>query len=151
MNHPQIYFNNVSVSCTSFQKHLGIYLDEKLNFNHHIKQKMTKAINEIRVIKRLSRMLRRHSRLTIYKSLVRPHLEYDDMLYDQYNNKSLCQKTETIQCNAALATTGAISGTSQIKFYNELGLKSFEFRRCFRKLCLFFKIQKLAYQSIYLI
>ena len=36
---------------------------------------------------------------------------------------------------------GAIKGTSQIKLYNELGLQSLEFRRLFRKLCLFFKIR----------
>ena len=52
-SHPQISFNNVPVSCASFQKHLGICLDEKLNFNHHIKGKMTKAMKGIGVIKRL--------------------------------------------------------------------------------------------------
>ena len=35
-SHPQICFNNVPVSCVSFQKHLGVYLDEKLNFNYYI-------------------------------------------------------------------------------------------------------------------
>ena len=30
-SHPQISFNKVPVSRASFQKHLGIYLDEKLN------------------------------------------------------------------------------------------------------------------------
>ena len=30
--------------------------------------------------------------------------------------------------NTALAITGTIKGTSQIKLYNELGLESFEFR-----------------------
>ena len=79
-------------------------------------------------------MLPRHSLLTIYKSFVRPHLDYGDILYDQPNN-SLCQKIETIQYNAALAITSAIKGTSQIKLYNKLGLESLEFRRWFRKLC----------------
>ena len=141
-SHPQVFFNNISVSRVSFQKHLGIYLDEKLNFNHHIKEKMTKAMKGIGVIKRLSKMLPRHSLLTIYKSFVRPHLDYGDILYDQPNNKSFCQKIETVQYNAALAITGAIKGTSQIKLYNELGLESLEFRRWFRKLCLFYKIKK---------
>ena len=38
-SHPQVFFNDIPVSRVSFQKHLGIYLDEKLNFNHHIKEK----------------------------------------------------------------------------------------------------------------
>ena len=77
-------------------------------------------MRRIGVIKRLSKMLPQHSLLTIYKSFVVPHLDYGNILYDQPNNKSLCQKIETIQCNAALAITGAIKGTSQIKLYNEL-------------------------------
>ena len=51
----------------------------------------------ISAIKRLSKMLPQHSLLTIYKSFVRPHLDYGDILYDQPNNKSLCQKIETVQ------------------------------------------------------
>ena len=56
-SHPLIYFNNVPVSCVSFQKHLGVYLDKKLNFNYHIKEKMSKAMKGIGVIKKLSNML----------------------------------------------------------------------------------------------
>ena len=54
---------------------------------------------------------------------VRPHLDYVDVLYDQPNNKSLYQKIESVQYNATLAITRAIKGTSQMKFYNELGLE----------------------------
>ena len=38
-SHPQISFNHAPVSHASFQKHLEIYLDDKLNFNHHIREK----------------------------------------------------------------------------------------------------------------
>ena len=85
-------------------------------------------------------MLPRHSLLKVYKSFVRPHLDYGNTLHDQPDNKSLCQKIETIQYNAALSIIGVIKGASQIKLYNELGLESL--RRWFRKLCLFFKIEK---------
>ena len=90
-SHSQVSFNNIPVSRASFQRHL-IYLDEKLNFNHHIKEKMTKAMKGIGVIKRLSKMSSRHSLLTMCKLFVRPHLGYGDILYDQRSNKRLCQK-----------------------------------------------------------
>ena len=135
--HPQISFKNVPVYCASFQKHLGIYLNGKLNFNYHVKEKMTKANKRTGVLNRLSKMLHGHSLLTICKSFVWPHLDYGDILYDQSNNKSLCQKIETIQYNAPLAITGAMKGTSQIKLYNELGLESLEFRPWFKKLFVF--------------
>ena len=50
MTHTQVFFSDIPVSRVSFQKHLQIYLDEKLNFNHYIKEKMTKAMKEIGAI-----------------------------------------------------------------------------------------------------
>ena len=50
----------------------------------------------IGVIKRLRKILPQHSLLIIYKSFVRPHLDYGDILYNQPNNKSFCQKIETV-------------------------------------------------------
>ena len=66
-----------------FQKCLGIYLDEKFNFNYHIIEKMAKSMKGIGVIKRLSRTPPLHSLLTIYKLFIWPHLDYVDVLYDQ--------------------------------------------------------------------
>ena len=50
-------------------------------------------------------------------------------------------KFEYIQCNTVLFITGAINGTSLIRLYNELDLKSLKFRRGFKKLCLFYKLK----------
>ena len=103
-----------------------------------------KANKGIGIIKRLSNTLHRRSLLIIYKSFIRPHLDYCDIIYDQSNNKSFCTKIEHMQYNAALAITGAIKGTSQTKLYKELGLESLKFRRWFRRLCTFFKIKTSA-------
>ena len=40
-----------------------------------------------------------------------------------------------------MAITGAIKGTSQLKIYNELGTESLKFKRWFRRLRVFFKIE----------
>ena len=55
---------------------------------------------------------------------------------------SLHQKLESIQCNACLAITGAIQGTSKEKLYQEIGLESLQLRRWYRKLGMFYKIFK---------
>ena len=34
-DHPPIYFNDIPVTQTTAQKHIGLYLDEKLNYNTH--------------------------------------------------------------------------------------------------------------------
>ena len=95
-----------------------------------------KASKVIGVIKKLFKSLPRNALLTIYKSFVRPHLDYGDIVYDRPNNESFISKLEQVQYNAALAITGAIKCTSHSKLYKELGLESLESRRRVR--CLHF-------------
>ena len=56
----------------------------------------------------MSRVLPRITLLSVYKAFIRLHLDYTDVVYDQPNNESFCNKIESIQYNAALAITGAI-------------------------------------------
>ena len=75
----------------------------------------------------------------MYKAFVRPHLKYGDMIFDQTYNASFLQ-LESIQYSACLAITGTIRGTSYEKLNPELDLGTLQYRRWFRKLCLFYKI-----------
>ena len=52
-NHPTISLNNIQVERTSHQKHLGIILDEKLNFKQHLDSIIPKVNKVIFVIKKL--------------------------------------------------------------------------------------------------
>ena len=47
-----------------------------------------------------------------------------DINYDGACNTSFHQNIESIQCNAGLAITGAVRGTSREKVYQELGFES---------------------------
>ena len=123
-------------------KHLGMHLDEKLNVNTHIKEKMqTKANKGIWIIRKLAHILPRESMVIIYKSFVRPHTDYGDIIYDQPNNDSFCSMSERVQYNAAIAIYGAIKGTSQLKLYKELGFESLKFTRWYRRLCFLHKLR----------
>ena len=85
-----------------------MFLGESLKFSFHIKEKMSKAMKGIGIIQKRSKTLPRHALTTIYKSFIRPHLDYGDIIYDQPNNEILNQKIERIQYQAALAIAGAI-------------------------------------------
>ena len=61
--------------------------------------------------------------MTIYKSFIRPHLDYEDVVYDQASNESFHQSLESLQYNNAIVTTGAIRGTSSEKLFQKLGLE----------------------------
>ena len=41
--HPSVFFNDAAVKQSISQNHLGIHLDEKLDFNAHIKENISKA------------------------------------------------------------------------------------------------------------
>ena len=123
-NHPPLFFNENVVPQTSLQKHLGMFLDSKLNFSEHLKTIFQKTNKAIGLLRKLQTLLPRAPLITIYKSFIRPHLDYGDMIYDQTFNMSSQQKMETIQYNAALAITGAIRSSSREKLYQELGLKT---------------------------
>ena len=105
-----------------------------MNFNEHFESKITKCNKIIGLIKKLSLILSRKNLLTIYKSFVRPNLDYADIIYDKPLNESLKRKIEMVQYNAALIITGAFKGTSRDKIYQELGLESLPDRRWTRKL-----------------
>ena len=42
-NHPDLTFNNIPIGRESSTKHLGVYLDTRLNFSRHIKEKNSKS------------------------------------------------------------------------------------------------------------
>ena len=88
------------------KSHLGVVLDSNLNFNTHIDQKIKKCNKMIGLIRRLSVNLPRNALLAIYKSCIRPHLDYDGILYDKPNNNNFQNKMEKVQYRACLAITG---------------------------------------------
>ena len=93
----------------------------------------------IGLIRKLSVNVSRNALLTIYKSFIRPHLDYGDILYHKSENENFQNKLEKVQYRACLAITGAIQGTSRQKLYDELGLHSLSKRRWRNKLIFFIK------------
>ena len=63
--------------------------------------------------------------INIFKSFLRPYLDYGDVIYDRAYNTSFHQNIKSIQYNAALATTGAVRGKKNLKkLCQELGFES---------------------------
>ena len=138
--HPVVYFDKRAVKSTQIYKHLGMMLDSNLSYMHRIKSILNKANKTIGLSCKFQLIHPRHFLITIYKTFIRPHLDYGDVIYDHTFNESFHQRLESIQYNAAIAITGTIRGTSWEKRFQELGPKTLKFRRWFRKLYLFYKI-----------
>ena len=92
------------------------------------------------LIRKFQPILPRFSLLNIYKTFVRPHLYYGDMIYDETYNASFHRKLESIEYSACLAITGTTRGTSYEKLNEELGLELLQSKQWLRNLCLFYKI-----------
>ena len=135
-----LHFDNNIVSQTLYQKYLGIFLDAQFTFEEHLKVITTRVNKTIGPLRKLRKYLQRPVLMTIYKAFVRPHLVYDDVIYDEAYNTTFHQKLESNQYNAWLALLRAIRGLPREKRYQELGLESLQ-RQCWCS-CLFYKIFK---------
>ena len=123
------YFNDNIVRKVQIQKHGGLLVDQKESLDEHFQCIFTKTCKIIELIRKLQPVLSGSALLTIYKSFLRLYLEYGDIIYDCVFNESFQNKLESVQCNAALAITGAIRGSSWEKLYQELDLKSLKSRQ----------------------
>ena len=81
--HPTLSFSNNTVTQSVTQKHLGMLLDTKLDFQEHLKSIFNKVNKAIGLLRKLHNTLSRLPLLSIYKSFIRPHVDYGDVIYDQ--------------------------------------------------------------------
>ena len=101
-------------------------------------------------MKHLNNLLPFKSLNQMYKSLVRPHLDYCDIVYhipptvrnppEGVTLHHQMEMVEKIQYQAALAVTGAWQGTDRVKLYEELGWESLSDRRIMRRVLQLHKI-----------
>ena len=72
-------------------------LDSSLSYEHHIKSILNKVTKEIGLLRKFQLIFSRHSLITIYKTFIRPHLDYGDVIYDHTFNELFHQRLEAIQ------------------------------------------------------
>ena len=115
--HPPLHFNNNNVYQASPPKHVGLTLDTILTSEEHlinVSDKISKTIGLLRILKNISP---RPACLTIYKCFIRPHLDYGDVIMIRHTTYLSTKNLESSQCNATLALTRAIRGSSREKLY----------------------------------
>ena len=73
--YPSVFFNNSAIVTASNQKLLGVYVDEKPNFNEYFEEKIARTSKGISLIEKLQNKLPSNALLTIYKTFIRPQLD----------------------------------------------------------------------------
>jgi len=83
---------------------LGVNFDPQLKFHKHIHDKINKAYSFLGVIKRNFTFLDKDAFITLYKALVRSHLEYVVQVWSPYS-VAYIKKIEKVQIRAAKLIT----------------------------------------------
>ena len=122
-----------------FSRKSKVHQKSKLDFNILVDNKIKNCYKIIGLIKRLPVSVPKEALLTIYKSFIRPHVDYGDILYDKPENQNFQNKFKKVQYKVCLAITRAIQGTSRQKNYDELGLHTLIEKRWRSKLIFFVK------------
>jgi len=91
--------NGIPLQKDDFVRDVGVYFDSKLSFDAHINEKINKANSILGLIKRNFTSLSHEAFLSIYKALVRSHLEYAVSIWNPYK-KEFIEKLEKIQMRA---------------------------------------------------
>ena len=59
-----------------------MFLDSKLSFKEDVQNVVNKVSKTLGLLRKLQNILPRPPLITIYKSLIRPHLDYGDIFYN---------------------------------------------------------------------
>ena len=134
--HPEYHYSmtdntdeakSVTLQETPVEKDLGIYVDKDLNYKEHIHKSITKANQTLGMIRRTFQYIDRNIFISLYKSRVRPVLEYGNTIWSPRHKKDI-QAVEKVQQRATKLVPGLkdLDYTARLKI---LKLPSLSYRR----------------------
>jgi hypothetical protein len=138
---PILRLNGVIINEAETHKHLGLTFNSSLTWTDHINQLVSKASRCIGLLKRIGRDVPRQCLEVLYKSMIRPIMEYADIIFDGSSDASL-KRLEDTQRQAALACTSAYKHTRHVNLLEELGWSPLAIRRKHHRMNQMFKIQQ---------
>ena len=109
------------------EKDLGVTIDCNLSFRDHINSKVNLANRNLGIIFRTLSFLDEETFLHLYKSLVRPHVEYSTPNWSPYYKKDRIM-IENLQRRATKLVT-PLKNYSYPERLKKLGLPTLEYRR----------------------
>ena len=123
----QYRMNNVILEEIEAEKDLGVQVDNQLSFKSHVAMVTAKANRVVGVIRRSFDNLTEELFATLFKSLVRPILEYGHSVWNPHL-KTLSQEVERVQ-RRATGLLGSLKHLSYPERLQKLELPSLEHRR----------------------
>ena len=138
-NSPPVLFNDIVVERVQQHRHLGIWLDYRLDWGKQVKEVCLKANGKLAVLRSV-KYLSRSTLDLLYKLTVRSVIDYGLAIYFHTLKQTEISRLNQIQYRTAKLCTGALHYTSQTKLEADLGWESLAVRANFLGLSLFQKI-----------
>lgn len=132
VNKPHLLMNDIPITQVSSFNFLGLTIDEKLSWNEHITKISTKISRVIGILNKLKHQLPLNVKITMYNSLILPHINFGILLWgfklskiDKLQKKAVrcisCSKynahSEPILKTLKLLKIQDIFTTAKLKFY----------------------------------
>ena len=137
--------NRTEMTVTTLEKDLGVHIDEKLNFDKHIEKITKKAASKCSQILRNFTFRSKDVMVPLFKSIVRPILEYSNCAWNTGLQKHI-DEIEKIQ-RRFTKNIFTVKNLSYENRLEKLKLPSLEFRRLRGDLIQTFKITRQFYDS----
>ena len=137
---PHLKFGGQAIPSHDRHKHLGLTFSRDLRFHEHINEICKKVTQTLSPLYPIAQYLPRPILDQVYKTYIRPHFDYCDIIYDGHITVHDATRLETLQNRAARLTTGALFRTSTDKLRQELGWEKLSTRRQIHRLSLYHKL-----------
>lgn len=138
-NYNAVFYDNQPIPRVDSHTHLGVVFSEHMSWENHIRSRVKKSAPMINSLKRMSNILPRSCKENIYKTFIRPILEYGCLLFNNCP-EYLSDVLERCQRSVAISCTGAYSSVSHNALLTELGWPSLKVRREYYQLNMMYKI-----------
>ena len=132
------HLHGQTIEDATHTKYLGVTLSNDMKWNEHIQNATNKANKTLGFLKRNIKTSNKCAKLTAYKALVRPILEYGGAVWDPYTTESV-NNIEKVQRRAARWITSKYDADIE-EDMSALGLTSLANRRKQARLSAFYKI-----------
>ena len=134
--------HNQIIEKTNQAKYLGIHLSNNLSFNYHIDSVCKKAHHTLSFLQRNFGSCHKDLKIKLYKSHVRPLLEYCSSVWDPFTQRNI-KKIEAVQRRGARFVHSSFSYLTPVTpLLQDLKWHPLRERRAQAKLMLLFKAQK---------
>ena len=99
-----VNINGDLIKSSQSTKLLGVHIDSQLSFKNHIQSLLTKLAPKLGLLRRLSFDLPEYILLTIYKSVIQPHIDYCLSVWGSCNKTDMLS-VQKVQNRAARSIT----------------------------------------------